>query len=103
MKAKTKTTKTPATKATKAKSKSAVATTDSKAPAGSLNIKDACTFFGVGHMTIFNWRRGTVRKTRLPFHTVKRGERDEVFFKLSELRKWAKENDVATAQDVKTK
>lgn len=96
MTTKTKTTKNPAPKATKTKP-----VTASKIPAGAVTIKDACTFFGVGHMTIFNWRRGTVRKTPLPFHTVARGEREEVFFKLPELRKWAKANDVGIAQDVK--
>ncbi|TXH41855.1 MAG: DNA-binding protein [Desulfurellales bacterium] len=93
MSTRTKATKTATTKAMKAKPAAAA----SKIPAGALTIKEACAFFGVGHMTIFNWRRGTARKTQLPFHTVARGEREEVYFKPAELRAWAKKNSVTIA------
>lgn len=59
-----------------------------------LTTKNLCTLFGVGTMTINNWRKGSTRITPLPAHTKPRGTRASVHFKLSEVKKWAKANNI---------
>lgn len=71
-------------------------------PRGTLSTAEVCSMFGVKHMTIFNWRRGSIRRTPLPFHTIQRGkERTLVFFKLAEVKAWAKQNQLLDQLKVK--
>lgn len=65
-----------------------------KLPAGALTLKQLVAMFGVGYMTIHNWRKGTVRKTQLPSHSIPRGQRTAVYFKHSEVKAWARKNSV---------
>ncbi|MGL4650228.1 MAG: hypothetical protein ACRC1H_12540 [Caldilineaceae bacterium] len=57
------------------------------ASARTLTTKQVIAGFNVGHMTIFNWRKGTEKQNPLP-HTVDAAGR--VTFKASEVKAWAK-------------
>lgn len=56
-----------------------------------LSTKDLQAGFGVGHMTIYNWRAGTATKDPLPCE--KDGSR--VTFNLTSIKAWAKKYDLA--------
>lgn len=58
---------------------------------GILNTKQLMAGFGVGHMTIFNWRAGTATREKLP-HAV--DEKKRVSFKASEVKAWAKKHEL---------
>ncbi len=58
----------------------------------SITIKDTMQVFGVSHMALFLWRRGTPTKTALP--TVKIEGSREVRFAPPVLKRWAREHDV---------
>lgn len=66
-----------------------------------LNTEQLTRVFGVGVMTIWNWRYANLvdnTKTALPFHTRKTGKskkRHTVYFVWKEVKKWAKENSVS--------
>lgn len=62
-----------------------------------LTTKDLQILFQVGTMTIYNWRKGSTRIKPLPAHCRERGmlgERKSIFFKLGEVKKWAKDNGI---------
>lgn len=52
-----------------------------------LSTKDLMTGFGVGHMTIFNWRKGGAKKDPLPCDISVAGR---VSYKLGAVKAWAK-------------
>lgn len=52
-----------------------------------LSTKDLMKAFGVGHMTIYNWRNGTPTKDPLPH---KKDDTGHVTFVESEVKAWAK-------------
>ena len=54
-----------------------------------LTTKDLQAGFSVGHMTIFNWRKGSPTKAPLPSNTDSAGR---VTFKAAEVKSWAKKH-----------
>lgn len=50
--------------------------------------------FGVGHMTVYNWRMGTPRRPAMPFTETPRGDRTQISFHPSKLEAWAKKNGI---------
>lgn len=54
-----------------------------------LTTKDLQAGFSVGHMTIFNWRKGSPTKAALPAHTDAAGR---VTFKPAEVKAWARKH-----------
>lgn len=56
-----------------------------------LTTKDLKKGFGVGHMTIYNWRHGTATKDKLPF---KKDAKGRVSFPSDKIEAWAKKNGV---------
>lgn len=66
-----------------------------------LITSDLMQMFGVGQMTIYNWRKGSTRISPLPFYTEARGsERHQVYFLGKEVRLWAKANGIPIVQDL---
>lgn len=63
--------------------------------AATLNTRQLMEAFGVGHMTIYNWRHGTPTKEELPFHQDGRN----VSFKIGEVKAWARKHGVSFAKD----
>lgn len=62
-----------------------------------LRTPDLVWLCDVTHMTLLNWRKGSVRKTRpLPYDI---GPGGEVTFSATALRKWAKENGLELRKD----
>jgi hypothetical protein len=63
-----------------------------------LNTEQLTRVFGVGVMTVWNWRYANLidnKKTALPFHTRKTGKkRHNVYFVWKEVKAWAKQNRV---------
>lgn len=59
--------------------------------AQTLTVKELQTVFGVGGMTIYNWRQGSARKDPLPCEV---DDSRRVSFKVAEVRTWAKSNGV---------
>lgn len=61
-----------------------------------LNIPQMCAMFGVTHLTIYHWRKGTATRDALP---VAKPTKDEppnaVRFDKARVLKWAKKHDVA--------
>ena len=55
-----------------------------------LTTKQLQAGFGVGHMTIFNWRAGSAKREKLPCTTTD----GRVTFKLAEVKAWAKKHDL---------
>ena len=53
-----------------------------------LSNKQTMAAFGVSHVTLFNWRRGTATRDPLPCHKAPEGAAVE--FKPTELKKYAK-------------
>lgn len=60
------------------------------AQAQTLTTKQLQTGFGVGHMTIFNWRAGSTKREKLPCTTTD----GRVTFKLADVKAWAKKHDL---------
>lgn len=66
-----------------------------------LNTSDVMAMFGVGQMTVYNWRKGSARVTKLPFYTETAGsERHRVYFLGKEVRLWAKANNIPIVNDL---
>lgn len=65
-----------------------------KTPTLRFNTQDVMSLFGVSHMTVYQWRKGTARKTPLPAIEKRVGARLTVEFTEKTLRKWARENNV---------
>lgn len=59
-----------------------------------LSPDEMCGVFGVTKVTLYHWRKGTFHKTALPYHTKPHGSLFRVYYKLAEIKKWARENDV---------
>lgn len=64
--------------------------------AQTLTTADLTTIFGVSHMTIHNWKKGTPTKDPLP--TVETGTRN-VLFPVAGIKRWAKVEGVAIVVD----
>lgn len=64
-----------------------------------LTTKDLQAGFGVGHMTIFNWRKGSVTKAALPAITDEAGR---VTFSLAAVKSWAKQHKLAFTAPTET-
>lgn len=62
------------------------------ARAPQLTTKDLQKGFGVGHMTVYNWRAGTAKRDPLPSHLDETTGRR--FFKPAEVKAWAKKYDL---------
>lgn len=56
-----------------------------------LSTKDLQAGFGVGHMTIYNWRQGTATKDPLPADVDQSGR---VTFPLASTKAWAKKHSL---------
>ena len=71
-------------------------TTQTSAKPGKLKIQHMMAAFGVGHMTIYNWRlpKEGSRKTALPCVESAKGARNLVTFHEKEVKAWAKANGV---------
>lgn len=66
-----------------------------------LGTADLCTMFGVGVMTVYNWRKGSTRISPLPCKTKVKGEkRHKVYFLRSQVISWAKRNHITLAVDL---
>lgn len=62
-----------------------------------LTIKDLCRIYGVGAMTVYNWRRGSTRIAPLPCHRLTVGagkERHRIKFTESVVTKWAAKHGI---------
>lgn len=58
-----------------------------------LKTKDLCKLLGKTPMMIYLYRSGSMKTvTPLPHYTQQNGKRHFVFYKMSEVRKWAKRN-----------
>lgn len=53
-----------------------------------LTTREVQAAFGVGHMTVYNWRQGSATRDPLPTEV---GDNKRVTFKLSDLKTWAKQ------------
>lgn len=62
------------------------------AKAKTLTTKDLQIGFNVGHMTIFNWRKGSATKDPLPCVV---DEASRVTFKEADVKAWAKKHKLA--------
>ena len=56
-----------------------------------LSTKDVIAGFGVGHMTVYNWRKGSTSRKPLPVIT---GDKGRVSFSVDAVKAWAKEHGV---------
>ena len=68
---------------------------------GGLTVKDLQELFGVEPMTLWYWRRGSKKKSKLPSHSVPKGERHGVRFNLKEILEWAQDNKVWVNKDAR--
>lgn len=59
-----------------------------------LDNKAILAAFGITVMTLYNWRGGKNGRTPLPFHTRPKGSRHSCYYLLSEVKSWAKANNV---------
>lgn len=51
--------------------------------------------FGVAHMTVYNWRKGSANRTPLPFEVDDpKAIKPRIHFLVRVIKAWAKENDV---------
>lgn len=70
------------------------------ATAKSLTIKQALVAFGVAHMTLHNWRKGSPTKEPLPFEVDNpEAVKPRVSFKLSTTKAWARKHKIEFAFD----
>ena len=59
-----------------------------------LTTNELEVMFEVTKMTVNNWRIGSPRITPLPYHTLKRGSRFKIYFKATEVTKWAAKHNI---------
>lgn len=65
-----------------------------------LTSKQVQTAFGVAHMTIHNWRKGTATKDPLPCElSDPEAVKPRISFRVIALKQWAKRNGVEFAVD----
>lgn len=64
---------------------------------GELSIQDVMKACKVGHMTIFNWRKGrTASVSKMPCRETRVGKKGvRVTFQPAAVKAWAKKNEVA--------
>ncbi|KKN90009.1 hypothetical protein LCGC14_0231210 [marine sediment metagenome] len=67
-------------------------------PEDLLTIKDVCTLFGKGHMTIWKWRK----KLDMPTIIIPGDARHSVRFEKQQLVKWAKEKGKKIVYNLKS-
>lgn len=68
-----------------------------KAVPDELTTKDMQDLFDVSGMCLFNWRKGSKRRSKLPCSFRKRGTQKSVVFKKEVVIQWAAKNNVAMA------
>lgn len=62
-----------------------------------LSTNELMRMFDVTHMTVYNWRTfPRPGRPTIPFHTKPRGTRSGIFFKESEVLRWARETGLRT-------
>ena len=55
-----------------------------------LTTKQVIAGFAVGHMTIYNWRKGTAKQDPLPTVAVQGEDGNKVMFSATDVKAWAK-------------